>query len=53
MVTFHVALSSMLGLSVSLGLLVADLLLPASEAGLENKCAQYAHRGSLEEKCCA
>ena len=51
MVTVCVSLSGRLGLSVPLGLLVADLLLSASEAGLENECgAQYSH--SLEERCC-
>lgn len=42
MVTVCVALSSVLGLAVPLGLSVADLLLPFSEARLENeRGAQY------------
>lgn len=48
-----ICLSSMLGLSVLLGLSVADLLLPDSEAGLENECGtQYARSGDhLKERC--
>lgn len=54
MPTVCVALSSVLGLSVPLGLAVADLLLPASATGLENdRGAQYGRSWvSLEERCC-